>query len=111
MAKKRGSTKSGIICLVIVFALFGYLGYVMGMAPMLKTVMATAHDLLLNTVFFLMAVCVITGALGRIFVEFGVVSLLEKMIIDIIVILRAAAECLKNLNLEKEINKYVESNL
>ncbi len=76
MAKKN--TKSGIICLLIVFILFGYLGYVMGMAPMLKTVMATAHDLLLNTVFFLMAVCVITGALGRIFVEFGVVSLLEK---------------------------------
>ncbi len=78
MAKKKSSVKSGIICLLIVFALFGYLGYVMGMAPMLKTVMATAHDLLLNTVFFLMAVCVITGALGRIFVEFGVVNLLEK---------------------------------
>ncbi len=77
MTKK---TKSGIICLLIVIALFGYLGYVMGMAPMLKTVMATAHDLLLNTVFFLMAVCVITGALGRIFVEFGVVSLLEKVL-------------------------------
>lgn len=78
MAKKN--TKSGIICLLIVFTLFGYLGYIMGMAPMLKTVMATAHDLLLNTVFFLMAVCVITGALGRIFVEFGVVSLLEKLL-------------------------------
>ena len=80
MAKKKGNAKSGIICLVIVFALFGYLGYVMGMAPMLKTVMATAHDLLLNTVFFLMAVCVITGALGRIFVEFGVVALLERIL-------------------------------
>lgn len=80
MAKKKSSVKSGIICLLIVFALFGYLGYVMGMAPMLKTVMATAHDLLLNTVFFLMAVCVITGALGRIFVEFGVVNLLEKVL-------------------------------
>ena len=32
MAKKRGSTKSGIICLVIVFALFGYLGYVIAAA-------------------------------------------------------------------------------
>ena len=80
MAKKKSSVKSGIICLLIVFALFGYLGYVMGMAPMLKTVMATAHDLLLNTVFFLMAVCVITGALGRIFVEFGVVNLLETVL-------------------------------
>lgn len=80
MANKKSSAKSGIICLLIVFSLFGYLGYVMGMAPMLQTIMATAHDLLLNTVFFLMAVCVITGALGRIFVEFGVVNLLEKIL-------------------------------
>lgn len=80
MANKNRSVKSGIICLLVVFALFGYLGYVMGIAPMLKTIMATAHDLLLNTVFFLMAVCVITGALGRLFVEFGVVNLLEKIL-------------------------------
>ena len=42
--------------------------------------MNTAHDLLLNTCFYLMAICVITGALGKIFVEFGVVSLLEKLL-------------------------------
>ena len=47
---------------------------------MLNTIMKTAHDLLLNTVFYLMAICVITGAIGRIFVEFGVVTLLEKML-------------------------------
>lgn len=70
----------GIICLVIVFGLFGYLGYKMGTPNMLNTVMNTAHDLLLNTVFYLMAICVITGALGRVFVEFGVVSLLEKLL-------------------------------
>ena len=71
---------SGIICLVIVFGLFGYLGYKMGTPNMLNTVMNTAHDLLLNTVFYLMAICVITGALGKVFVEFGVVSLLEKLL-------------------------------
>lgn len=71
---------SGIICLVIVFGLFGYLGSRMGMANMLNTLMNTAHDLLLNTVFYIMAICVITGALGRLFVEFGVVSLLEKIL-------------------------------
>lgn len=71
---------SGIICLVIVFGLFGYLGYKMGTPNMLNTVMNTAHDLLLNTVFYLMAICVITGALGKIFVEFGVVNLLEKLL-------------------------------
>ncbi len=71
---------TGIICLLIVFGLFGYLGARMGMANMLNTLMNTAHDLLLNTVFYIMAICVITGALGRIFVEFGVVNLLEKLL-------------------------------
>ncbi len=78
---KRGfRIPSGIVCLVIIFLLFGYLGNRMGTANMLNTVMNTAHDLLLNTVFYLMAICVITGALGRIFVEFGVVKLFEKLL-------------------------------
>ena len=71
---------SGVITLVIFFLLFGYLGSKMGTANMLKTTMNTAHDLLLNTVFYLMAVCVITGAIGKIFVEFGVVKLFEKIL-------------------------------
>ena len=71
---------SSIICLVIVFGLFGYLGYKMGTPNMINTIMNTAHDLLLNTVFYLMAICVITGALGKIFVEFGVVNLLERLL-------------------------------
>lgn len=70
----------GIPCLLIVGGLFYYLGYVMGLPNMLNTVMHTAHDLLLNTVFYLMGICVITGALGRIFVEFGVVKLLERIL-------------------------------
>lgn len=78
--RKRSSLKKyeGIICLIIVFGLFYYLGQVMGMANMLNTLMHTAHDLLLNTVFYLMAICVLTGAIGRIFVEFGVVKLAER---------------------------------
>lgn len=71
---------SGIVCLLVIFLLFGYLGSRMGTANMLNTVMHTAHDLLLNTVFYLMAICVITGALGKVFVEFGVVRLLEKLL-------------------------------
>ena len=70
----------GIFCLVIVVGIFGGIGSVMGLPNMLNTIMKTAHDLLLNTVFYLMAICVITGALGRIFVEFGVVSLLERIL-------------------------------
>ncbi len=71
---------SGVVCLAVIFLLFGYIGSRMGTANMINTIMHTAHDLLLNTVFYLMAICVITGALGRIFVEFGVVSLLEKLL-------------------------------
>ena len=71
---------SGTTCLLIVFGIFGYLGFKMGTANMLNTLMNTAHDLLLNTVFYIMAICVITGAIGRIFIEFGVVKLLEKIL-------------------------------
>ena len=42
--------------------------------------MRTAHDLLLNTVFYLMAMCVLTGALSRIFSVFGVVDLLQRIL-------------------------------
>lgn len=70
----------GVVCLAVVGGLFGSIGWQMGAAPMLNTIMKTAHDLLINTVFYLMAICVLTGALGRLFVEFGVVSLLERLL-------------------------------
>lgn len=71
---------TGLPCLLIVLALFWYLGHIMGVSNMLNTIMHTAHDLLLNTVFYLMGICVVTGALGRLFVEFGVVKLLENIL-------------------------------
>ena len=81
--KKKGIWKyipDGIPCLVVVFGLFTFIGMQMGVPEMLNTIMKTAHDLLLNTCFYLMAICVITGAIGKIFVEFGVVKLLEGIL-------------------------------
>ena len=78
--KLFGWIPSGVVTLAVFAVLFGYLGAKMGTANMLNTIMNTAHDLLLNTVFYLMAICVITGAIGKIFVEFGVVSMLEKLL-------------------------------
>lgn len=80
--KKKSSSPAlnGVICLVIVIGFFIYLGVSMGMANMLNTVMKTAHDLLINTVFYLMSICVLMGALSRLFAEFGVVSILEKLL-------------------------------
>ncbi len=81
MASKRAfRAPDGVICLLIVALLFGSIGAVMGVTNMLNTMMRTAHDLLLNTVFYLMSLCVLTGALGRIFVEFGVVRLFERLL-------------------------------
>ena len=82
MANNKSNRKplipSGVWCITTVVVLFGYLGAVMGVPNMLNTIMKTAHDLLLNTVFYLMSICVITGAIGKVFVEFGVVALLER---------------------------------
>lgn len=80
MKKRKSIIPNGVICLVVFFALFGYIASQMGTANMLKTIMNTSHDLLLNTVFLLMAICVITGAIGKLFVEFGVVKLLESLL-------------------------------
>ena len=71
---------AGIPCLVIFGALFGYMGSVMGVDNMLNTIMNTAHKLLIDTVLFLMGVCVVTGAIGKLFTEFGVVRLLERIL-------------------------------
>lgn len=80
--KKKSSSPAlnGVICLVIVIGFFAYLGISMDMANMLNTVMKTAHDLLINTVFYLMSICVLMGALSRLFAEFGVVFILEKLL-------------------------------
>ncbi len=78
--KSSNLVLNGAVCLVIVIGFFAYLGISMGMANMLNTVMKTAHDLLINTVFYLMSICVLMGALSRLFAEFGVVSILEKLL-------------------------------
>lgn len=77
---KKNRTLSGLTCLSVLLLLFGYMAWVMGLTNMLNTIMNTAHALLVNTVFYLMGMCVITGALGRILVQFGVVDLLQRLL-------------------------------
>ena len=80
LSQKLRKALSPILCLLAVIGLFTYLARVMGLANALNTIMNTAHDLLLYTVFYLMGICVITSAIGRLFVDFGVVTLLEKLL-------------------------------
>lgn len=66
-----------IVFLVVFFGFFGYMANVMGTENMMNTIMKTAYDLLMKTVFYIMAITVLAGALGKIMIEFGVVRLLE----------------------------------
>ena len=77
--RTRASVEA-LVFLVLLVALFGALGWKMGGGNMLRTLMNTAHDLLLNTVFYLMGITVLTGALSKLFAEFGVVTLLERFL-------------------------------
>ena len=70
-------TVEGICFIVVFFAVFGYLGGRMGLSNMLNTIMNTAHGLLLNTVFYLMGVVILSGALSKLLNEFGVVRILQ----------------------------------
>ena len=69
-----------VIFLIIFFGFFVGLSIPMGLPNMLNTFMNTAYKLLLDTVFYIMAITVMTGAISKLFVEFGVVVLLEKML-------------------------------
>ena len=78
--KLRRSTVEALVFLTLLIVVFSLLGSKMGGGNMLKTVMNTAHDLLLNTVFYLMGITVLTGALSKLMSEFGVVTLLERFL-------------------------------
>ena len=80
LRKPSRSTIEALIFLTILIVVFTLLGSRMGSANMLKTIMNTAHDLLLNTVFYLMGITVLTGALSKLMSEFGVVTLLERIL-------------------------------
>ena len=78
--KLFGKKLEPLYFLVVFFLLFGSLGYVMGTPNMLNTLMNTAYSLLIETVFYIMGITVLSGALGKILVEFGVVGILEKIL-------------------------------
>ena len=69
-----------IIFLILFFAFFGLLAWKMTLPNMLNTFMQTAYHLLLETVFYIMAICVLMGAISKLLTEFGVVRLLENLL-------------------------------
>ena len=68
-----------IIFVTIVALFFGYVGYHMGIGNMFSTLMETAYKLLMDTVFYIMAIAVLAGAFGKMATEFGLINLLNKI--------------------------------
>ena len=64
MRKPSRTTVEALVFLLGLVLVFGLVGSQMGGGNMVNTIMRTAHDLLLNTVFYLMGITVLTGALS-----------------------------------------------
>lgn len=77
---KHKSTLTALIFIAIFGIVFGYLASVMGVSNMMNTLLQTPYHLLMETVFFLMGITVLMGALSSLLAEFGVVQLLEKLL-------------------------------
>jgi hypothetical protein len=69
-----------LVFLILLIGSFSYLANYMTLNHLLSTIMNTAHDLLLNTVFYILAITVLAGAFGKLMIEFGVVRLLEYLL-------------------------------
>lgn len=69
-----------IIFLIFFIGFFAFLAYKMTLPYMLNTFMQTAYHLLLETVFYIMAICVLMGAISKLLTEFGVVRLMENIL-------------------------------
>ncbi|CAM3850520.1 nucleoside recognition domain-containing protein [Parendozoicomonas haliclonae] len=78
--KIRKRTKEPFVLLGGLILFFGYVGSVMGVTNMFNTIFATAHDLLMNTVLYIMGITVLAGAFSRLLVEFGLIGVMEKLL-------------------------------
>ena len=65
---------------IIFIGFFMLFAYRMGLANMLNTVMNTAYRLLIDTVLYITAVCVIMGAVSALLAEFGFVALVNRLL-------------------------------
>ncbi|WP_353095349.1 hypothetical protein [Tissierella praeacuta] len=77
---KKAVSIEGFICLAIVISFFTVLGMKMGLINSINTLLNTAYDLLMHTVFYIMAIAVVAGAVANILTEFGVIALANKLL-------------------------------
>lgn len=81
---RKAVDKEVFIFLLFFLGFFILLGSVMGVANMFNTMMNTAYQLLMDTVFYIMAIAVLAGTVSALFSEFGVISLLNKLLSSVV---------------------------
>ena len=84
ITQKKAVGLEVFIFLILFLGFFIAVGSAMGATNMFQTMMATAYDLLMSTVFKIMAIAVLAGAISSLFSEFGVIALLNKLLSPVI---------------------------
>ncbi len=78
--QKKAVSVEAFVFLGVFLLFFALIGRKMGLINMLNTMMSTSFDLLINTVFYIMGIAVLAGAMGALLTEFGVVALINKIL-------------------------------
>ena len=79
-ALKKSVSLEGILCLLFTFGGLFLLIRKMGLANMFNTLLNTSYDLLMGTVFYIMAIAVIAGAFSGILTEFGGLAIINRFL-------------------------------
>lgn len=77
---KKDIGLENFLCIGLFLAFFVSIGSKMGGINMIKTMMNTGFDLLMNVCLYLMAIAVLAGAISGLFSEFGVIALVNKLL-------------------------------
>lgn len=75
---KKVVSLEGFVFLGIFIGFFTILASKMGLINSINTLLETAYNLLMKTVFYIMAIAVVAGAIASLFTEFGVISIANK---------------------------------
>jgi len=68
------------IFLAILISSTGYIISVMGVGQFFRTVLNTSYSVLIDTVFYILAICTVTGSISALLTEFGVVAFAQWLL-------------------------------
>ena len=77
---KKAIGPENLIALFVFVLVFVLLGTQISGIDLLRSMFTIAYDLLMNTVFYIMAVAVLAGAFAGVLTEFGIVALINRLL-------------------------------